>query len=369
VNRHTSWYWPVNDNWIDVLQETISLRRAGPTSIVGFYLILLEEKTMNQFSRYIRKTIGTAALLLVSAYSYAVDCPGGSNFYHQSIGTVTPITTTITVAVASNFKDPAAELADDYVVGTSYQVNLCHGSSGTISSSITGGNPYNISLFMSADQSFATAVVTAGKNLGSEFPYANGIPVFLLSPNAYNSNVAADYFLTGQVNGAYAEGLTPKVVLKHASGTPTASTIAVANHTNAPYGIAAGNLLSPMGFWNTGTLLYNAGTNVTTACSSLISGSQWQCEYNNVDLTLQAINNNSVTGGFVGWSQVCDSGTYPSARYVKFSNSSYLTQQYGVLVDIASSAQETVTADLVSYMDLGSGAWDTFLTNHCYQTF
>lgn len=337
------------------------------TSFVSFYLILLEEKTMNQFSRYIRKTIGTAALLLVSAYSYAVDCPGGSNFYHQSIGTVTPITTTITVAVASNFKDPAAELADDYVVGTSYQVNLCHGSSGTISSSITGGNPYNISLFMSADQSFATAVVTAGKNLGSEFPYANGIPVFLLSPNAYNSNVAADYFLTGQVNGAYAEGLTPKVVLKHASGTPTASTIAVANHTNAPYGIAAGNILGLMGFWNTSTLLYNAGTNVTTACSSLISGSQWQCEYNNVDLTLQAINNNSVTGGFVGWSQVCDSGAYPSARYVKFP--AYVLEQYGVLIDIASGAQETVAADLVSSMNIGSGTWDNFLTNHCYQTF
>jgi ABC-type molybdate transport system substrate-binding protein len=270
--------------------------------------------------------------------------------------------------VASNFKDPAAELADDYVVGTSYQVNLCHGSSGTISSSITGGNSYNISLFLSADQGFADAVYDNGDGLDLPFRYAKGIPVFLLSPNAYNSNVAADYFLTGQVSGAIADGLSNYVVLKHSSGTPTASTIAVANHTNAPYGFAAGYILSPMGFWNTGTLLYNAGTNVTTACSSLISGSQWQCEYNNVDLTLQAINNNSVTGGFVGWSQVCDSGTYPSARYVKFSNSSYLTQQYGVLIDIASGAQETVAADLVSYMDIGSGAWDTFLTDHCYQT-
>jgi ABC-type molybdate transport system substrate-binding protein len=336
---------------------------------VSFYLILLEEKTMNQFSRYIRKTIGTAALLLVSAYSYAVDCPGGSNFYHQSIGTVTPITTTITVAVASNFKDPAAELADDYVVGTSYQVNLCHGSSGTISSSITGGNPYNVSLFLSADQSFATAVVTAGKNLGSAFLYANGVPVFLLSPNAYASYDAADYFLTGQPYGAAADGLSD-VVLKHYSGTPTASTIAVASHTNAPYGIAASQILDamlepPTTLWNGGSYIHNAGTDVTTACSSLISGDDWQCQYNNVDLTLQAIDGNKVTGGFVGWSQVCDSGTYPSDRYVKFP--AYVLAQYGVRIDIASGAQETVAADLVSYMDVGSGAWDTFLTDHCYE--
>jgi ABC-type molybdate transport system substrate-binding protein len=336
---------------------------------VSFYLILLEEKTMNQFSRYIPKVIGTAALLLASAYSYAVDCPGGSNFYHQSIGTVTPITTTITVAVASNFKDPAIDLADDYVAGTSYQVNLCHGSSGTISSSITGGNPYNIALFLAADQSFATDVVEAEKNLGSEFRYANGVPVFLLSPNAYNSNVAADYFLTGQGGYATAEGLTPYVVLKHYSGTPTASTIAIANPTNAPYGVAASVILGDMSpdLWNSGGYAYNAGTAVTTACSSLISGSQWQCEYNNVDLTLQSIDNNSVTGGFVGWSQVCDSGTYPSARYVKFPD--YSLAQYGVRIDIASGAQETVAADLVSYMDVGSGAWDTFLTDHCYETF
>jgi ABC-type molybdate transport system substrate-binding protein len=343
------------------------------TSFVSFYLILLEEKTMNQFSRYIPKVIGTAALLLVSAYSYAVDCPGGSNFYHQSIGTVTPITTTITVAVASNFKDPAAELADDYVVGTSYQVNLCHGSSGTISSSITGGNSYNIALFLSADQGFADAIWDNGNGVGLDTPflYAYGVPVFLLSPNAYNSNVAADYFLTGQGSGATADGLSNSVVLKHYSGTPSASTIAIANVSNAPYGDAASKILDDMPngsttFWDGGGYVYNAGTAVTTACSSLISGSQWQCEYNNVDLTLQAINNNSVTGGFVGWSQVCASGTYPSARYVKFPF--YRLAQNGVLVDIASSAQETVAADLVSSMNIGSGTWNTFLTNHCYQT-
>lgn len=328
---------------------------------------------MNQLVRYTRDIIGAATLLLASAHAYAVDCPGGSNFYYSATGSVTPTTTTINVAVASNFKDAAKDLADGYVAGTSYKINLCHGSSGTISSSINGGNPYNIALFLSADQGFADAVTVA---LGGSFQYANGVPVFLLSPNAYGSNVAANYFLTGQGNGALADGLTSLVILKHASGSPAAGTIAIANHSSAPYGIAAtGQILNPMGtgtpngYWDSGTptrYAYNAGTNTTSACNGLVSGSQWQCEYNNVDLTLTAINNNSVTGGFVGWSQVCDSGTYPTNQYVKFS--AYTLAQYGVLVDITSGTEETVAANFVTYMDIGSGAWDTFLTNHCYQT-
>lgn len=321
---------------------------------------------MNQFVKHIISAIVALIALLSPIYSYAVDCPGGASFYHTSTGTVTPITTTITVAVASNFKDPAIDLADAYVVGKSYQINLCHGSSGTISSSITGGNPYNVALFLAANQSFADAVVSAGYGLGSgSFRYANGVPVWLLSPNAYASDDAADYFLTGQPSGAVADGLTPNVDLKYASGTPAASTIAIGNHSSAPYGITAGTILGLMGYWNTSTLLYNAGSAVSTACSSLISGSQWQCEYDNIDLTLQAIDNNSVTGGFVGWSQVCNATNYPATQYVKFP--SYALQQYGVLVDIASSSEETVAADLVSYMNVGSGSWSTFLTNHCYQ--
>ncbi|MGR9052167.1 MAG: substrate-binding domain-containing protein [Gammaproteobacteria bacterium] len=332
---------------------------------------------MSKLTRYIRKASVMAVLSMASAYAYAVDCPGGSNFYHQSVGSVTPITTTINVAVASNFQGPAVDLADAYVAGTSYQVNLCHASSGTIASSIIGGNPYNIALFLAANYDFAETVYN-DVGLGDLFGYAQGVPVFLLSPNAYISNTAADYFLTGQTNGAVAAGLTSNVVLKHASGTPAASTIAIANHVSAPYGTAASDILCLMGgatppscgtgYWDPTTpttYTYNAGTAVTTACSSLVSASQWQCEYDNVGLTLQAIDNNSVTGGFVAWSQVCDSGSYPSARYVKFTNNTL--DQYGTLVDIASSAEETVAADLVTYMSIGSGSWDTFLSNHCYQ--
>ncbi|MGZ4990898.1 MAG: substrate-binding domain-containing protein [Methylobacter sp.] len=325
---------------------------------------------MNQLSRHSCNVISALALLLVSSYAYAVDCPGGSNFYYSATGSVTPTTTTINVAVASNFKDAAIDLANGYVYGTSYKVNLCQGSSGTISSSINGGNPYNIALFLSADQGFANAV-TVG--LAPPFQYANGVPVFLLSPNAYGSHVAADYFSTGQPNGATADGLTSYVILQHASGSPAVNTIAVANHSSAPYGImATGTILNSMGSGGSGyydgstpsTYIYNATTNTASACNGLVSGSQWQCEYNNVDLTLTAINNNSVTGGFVGWSQVCNSTTYPTSRYVKFSD--YVLAQYGVLIDIVDSTQETVAADLVTYMDVGSGTWDTFLTNHCY---
>ncbi|WP_333873624.1 substrate-binding domain-containing protein [Methylobacter sp.] len=332
---------------------------------------------MNRFSRHTGNVISALALLLVSSYAYAVDCPGGSNFYYSATGSVTPTTTTINVAVASNFKDAAKDLANGYVAGTSYKVNLCQGSSGTISSSINGGNPYNIALFLSADQSFADAVTVA---LGSSFPYANGVPVFLLSPNAYGSHVAADYFATGQTHGATADGLTSYVILNHASGTPAAGTIAIANHSSAPYGIAASTqILYPMGggtppngsgysdLSTPATYIYNATTNTASACNGLVSGSQWQCEYNNVDLTLTAIDSNSVTGGFVGWSQVCNSTTYPTNRYVKFPD--YVLAQYGVLIDIADSTQETVAANLVSYMDVGSGTWNTFLTNHCYVTF
>ncbi len=307
------------------------------------------------------KLVSAAALLMASAYSYAVDCPGGTNFYHTATGSVSPITTTINVVVASNFKDPAEDLADDFVVGTSYQVNLCHGASGTIATSINGGNPYNLSLFMAADEGYAQDVADGSYGLGDIFLYAYGVPVWYLSPNAYASNNASAYFFTGQASGATAEGLTSKVVLKHSTGTPNAPTIAIGNIPNAPYGNAANVILGQMGLAST-SYIYNAGTNVTSACSGLISGSQWQCMYSNIDNTLLAIENNAVTGGFVGWSQVCSK---PTARYVKFPD--YYTEQYGVLVDVASSAQETVAAAFVSFMNIGSVGWNSFLTTNCYK--
>lgn len=276
------------------------------------------------------------------------------------------------LAVASNFYTAAQSIATGFLnsIGNTYKINVCHDSSGALDTEIRSTNTDYYALFLSADEDRPDNLVGTAFALGSAFDYANGIPVFFLSPNAYASGTysASSYLNQGQGAGAVADGLTNYVTIK-TSGSPSVSKLAIGNPTPAPYGEAAEVILTDMGI-SYGT--YDS-TNKVTAVSgscSVSSGSNWVCEYNNISLTKQAIDNNEVTAGFISYGQVCAAlgSSEPAAKYVKFPDSAYLVLQKGILLDITDGTAESRASAFKSYMLGGAGSadWNTWLQANCY---
>lgn len=79
----------------------------------------------------------------------------------------------VTIAVASNFSNPAQKIAHAFEQQTPHQVRLVFGSSGKIYAQITHGAPFDI--FLSADQAKPLALDKNGLSVtGSRFTYALG---------------------------------------------------------------------------------------------------------------------------------------------------------------------------------------------------
>lgn len=340
----------------------------------------------NRF-KHLKHFIGIAGLGLASLSSHAACTTIGST------GTVG-----FKLAVASNFYLSAQQIAASFLaVGPkAYDIYICEGSSGSLFNSIVPSNTPQYALFLSADTVRPAALRASpytALTLADPFPYAKGTPAFLISPDAFNSGTATDYLLTGTSGsppGAIASPapgstltFSNNVKIK-TSGSPAVSTLAIATPSLAPYGEQTALILgrpagSPppppvpptnnMGQWSTP---YNATTNSTPDCATVSSGSSWICSYDNINVTLDAINADSVTAGFVSYGQICPALTVPSTKYdpdraVLFPD--YPTVQNGILLDVTDSTAETKAADFKTYMLNGAGSanWNTWLTDHCYQ--
>ncbi|RCW68515.1 substrate-binding domain-containing protein [Pseudorhodoferax soli] len=284
------------------------------------------------------------------------------------------------LAVASNFYLSAQSIAAGFLaIGPkAYDIYICEGSSAALYSAIVPSNTPQYAMFMSADAQRPADIASMYSSLTASAPfrYANGTPVFLLSPNAYaatsGSYPAVNYLVTGLSSSSsppFAEAARSSTGLPVISNNvalsttpPTrVSTLAVAEPSLAPYGVQAQVILNLMGQWVTPT---SRGTNVTTACSSAI------CAYDNINLTLNAINNNAVTAGFVSYGQVCPAltgTTYAAGRYVLFPK--YPTSQDAIMLKTTDATAQTKASDFATYMLGGAGAtnWNTWLTNNCYQ--
>ncbi|WP_181885633.1 substrate-binding domain-containing protein [Trinickia dinghuensis] len=297
-----------------------------------------------------------------------------------------------TIAVAANFYQPLISLATNYANTQGYQITICEDSSGNLYNAIVPSNSPQYALFFSADTSNPAKINTNYHALVASGPanYANGIPVFLLSPNAYSatggSYRAVNYMHTGLPagSGAAAQQSDPSlpaisnyVKFKRSPSYPAVSYLAIGDPSLAPYGLIAADILgndptdypNNMNLWNNGGSAVNAGTNVTSDCSTLVGSGQWMCEYSNIDLTLQSIANNHVTGGVVGYSQVCPvwaGTTYHLDQYVMFPSYN-TTQAYVQLTVNDTTAQSDATAFL-SWLGIGTANWNTWLSNNCYQS-
>lgn len=322
------------------------------------------------------KLAGAAGLALASMSSHAACTTIGST------GTVD-----LKIAVASNFSAAAQSIATSFLaVGPkSYKIQICDGSSAALRTDIGTTNPNGYALFLSADAVRPKDIAdNTTLEVAAPFTYANGITVFLLSPNAYSATSgsyrAVNYLSTGQGSGATAtrsdsslSTISNQTKLKKSPSSPAVSKVAIALPSDAPYGLQASRLLGAdttsgtysnnMGQWSSGDVYMTTDTSTSCSAGSGI------CSYNNVNTTLAAINNNVVTAGFVSYGQVCPTftgSTYPVDSYVLYQE--YLIAQDGILLNVG-AGPNAKASDFKDYMlvtGAGAGSWNTYLTNNCY---
>lgn len=292
------------------------------------------------------------------------------------------------LAVASNFYAAAQSIATSFLaVGPkSYKIQVCNDSSQALATAIGTTNTPQYALFLSADadRPATLAGLSPSPVLGSPFTYAKGIPVFLISPTAYSATSgsyrAVNYLSTGQGSGATAtrsdaslSAVSNQTALSQAPSSPAITSLAIADLSAAPYGLQASRLLGAdpsnypnnMGQWSTTPGDFTAkGSTTNTSCSTPF------CTYNNINLTLDAINNSVVTAGFVSYGQVCPTftgSTYPLDSYVLYKE--YLILQNGVLLSVTDSTAQTKASDFKDYMlvtGAGSASWNAWLSANCY---
>lgn len=335
---------------------------------------------MNGCSSSLVRVIAACACLWASTQAQALSCTtvGASG----SVG--------FTIAVASNFNAPTLSLATAYADSQGYKITVCQDSSGNLYNAIIPSNGPQYALFFSADTTRPAQISTNYPTLVAASPanYAKGIPVFLLSPSAYaaasGNYRAVSYLTTGLSAGANAQrsdstlpAVTNHVKVRRAPSSPPVSYLAIGNPSLAPYGVAAGWVLGSdsvaypdnMGLWASGANVANAGTNVTASCAGFVTGSQWICEYDNIDYTLQAITNNQVTAGFVAYAQVCPTwagNAYQLDQYVLFPG--YNTMQAYVQLNVSDATTQARATAFLAYLGIGTGSWNSWLTSHCYQS-
>ncbi|MGO4907188.1 molybdate ABC transporter substrate-binding protein [Pseudorhodobacter sp. W20_MBD10_FR17] len=126
---------------------------------------------------------------------------------------------TALVAVAANFAQTAAKLADQFQAQTGHHIDITTGSTGKLYAQITQGAPFDV--LLSADSETPARLFADGH--GQPQPYAIGL-LTLWAPLA-------------------ATGLAPADLLQ----SPSIRHIAIANPDLAPYGQAAVAALQAMG--------------------------------------------------------------------------------------------------------------------------
>jgi molybdate transport system substrate-binding protein len=156
------------------------------------------------------------------------------------------------VAAASDLQFALPDVAAAFHAKTGQEVLVSFGSSGNFRRQIEDGAPFDV--FLSADASYADALVAAHRTIGDSVAYAIG-PVALFVPNG--SPVAADPQLHG-VAAALRDGKLRK--------------FAIANPEHAPYGRAARDVLVKRGVWDAIAPRLVLGENVSQAAQFAASG-------------------------------------------------------------------------------------------------
>lgn len=168
----------------------------------------------------------------------------------------------LTVAVASNFRSTADEIATRFTAATRIPVRIAAASTGTLYAQIVNGAPYDI--FMAADSRRPQLLEDESLTVaGSRRTYATG-SLLLWSAD---SSLARQSCLEALKSGSY----------RH---------IAIANPRTAPYGLAAEQFLGAIGV-------------LDVASPRMVYGE-------NIAQTLQFVASGNATLGLIAASQVAD---------------------------------------------------------------
>jgi ABC-type molybdate transport system substrate-binding protein len=243
-----------------------------------------------------------------------------------------------TFAVASNFYDPALDIAGQFTAtgapGAGYTIKICHNSSGILVREINGGNPAGYSLFLAADAVYPNKITPALID-GLVFSYARGIPVAFSSFLTLGQMIAG----AGTTDAKFNED--------------NVHNLAIGNIPDAPYGVAAKEILDDTFQWDTPS----SDPNCTSSPSWAI------CMYANIALTYQALiaNPPKQEAGIIGKSQICPG--LSTKVYYDFGSKYYINQS-GVKIKVGGSSNTWATT-FVSYLT-DPGIQSYLVSNWCY---
>jgi molybdate transport system substrate-binding protein len=273
-----------------------------------------------------------------------------------------------TIAVASNFFEPAKDLRADFTAsgqpGFGKVIRICHGSTGSLNTEIRSGNANGYSLFLAANMATPIGLEGSGfeQSGATTELYAKGIPVLF----AKQTTVSDVSTLVPSKSGVAAT-INYNNLTSNPLDTTNAATVAVADPTPAPYGNAAFQIMSstPAGM---NLFAYSTPGSEPNPLPAYLSS-----KYANIDLTFASVTGGTNKSGFVSKAQICSgvapikSGT-PDYVYVEFTGSNYVLLQGGIRIDSGVPAQDTIGTDLLDFMlnNVSGTYWPNFLTNHCY---
>jgi molybdate transport system substrate-binding protein len=156
------------------------------------------------------------------------------------------------VAAASDLKFALEDIARQFRADTGQSVRLVFGSSGTFTTQILQGAPFEV--FMSADAAFPRKLMQAGLVQGEPTQYAKGrLVLFVPKGGPVKADVALE-----DLGRALRDGR-----LKH---------LAIANPEHAPYGQRATQVLQAAGLWDLARSRLILGENVSQAASFASQG-------------------------------------------------------------------------------------------------
>ena len=191
----------------------------------------------------------------------------------------------VTVAVASNFKSTATQLAQLFFEETGNTLRLSSGSTGKLYTQIVNGAPFDV--FLAADAERPALLEDSGLAVtGSRFTYATGSLVL------FSTSVADCMAALRDADAGY---------------------VAIANPATSPYGVAARRYLIGAGLWDAVSARAVLGENITQA---------WQF----------AFTGNAVIG-FVARAQLNDVAREPACRFEIPTSAHEPLEQQAVLLD------------------------------------
>lgn len=273
-----------------------------------------------------------------------------------------------TIAVASNFYSPAQDLIATYTSagqpGAGQHIQICQNATADLDAQIRTGSS-GFALFLAANSSTPTGLefTTYVQSGAMAQLYATGIPVLF----ARYATVTDVKTLVPNVMSGVRATVSSNNLIGIPLSTANSQTVAVANPSVAPYGLAAFNIMNmPPPVTNTGMRLLHYPPLPSPYPSWLST------PYGNIDLTFQSVANSPYTNksGFVSKAQICSgiNGSPPTYIYVEFTGSNYLLQQKGILIASGNGTQDGIGVQIFNYMlsNPNPSFWPNFLSAHCY---